>query len=371
MKPLLFVLMLLALLSCDKILLGDETPLISLDKNLALPPLLNDGWQISTMEAEKINKEPIHTLIKNLQKESRNIHSLLIFRNNKLVSESYFDGWHRNRLHASRSASKSFMSTLIGIAIDKGKIKSVDEALISFFPEYAVLSDMQKSQITLKHLLTMTTGLAWDEATFPAGDIRNDQYALDQNTDRLGYLFNKNMIALPSEKFEYNSANPVVEAAILQKAIGINAKDFAHAHFFTPLDIKDYYWRNNKDGFITSVGPILLQPRDFAKLGQLFLDGGKWKGKQIISKRWVDEATSTFTGTESNSTGYGYHWWVSNFTLDNKEARMYFAQGSGGQYIYVMPSLNAVVVFTGGNYPPKNQGITFGLLRNTILPAMH
>jgi CubicO group peptidase (beta-lactamase class C family) len=370
MKHIISIFIVTLLLSCDKIFLGEETLLISLEENLQEPPVLNDGWEVSSMIAQNIKPEPIHALIKSIQKEPRNIHSMLVFRNNKLISESYFDGWHRDRLHATRSASKSFISTLIGIAIDQGKIKNVNEKIAGYFPEYSVLSDDKKSQIALKNLLTMTSGLAWDEESFPAGDIKNDEYAFDINKDRLGYLFNKPVVAPPSTTFEYNSANPVVETAIIKKVTDTNAKDFAQKYLFDPLQINNYYWRNNEDGYTTAVGPILLKPRDFSKLGQLFLDGGKWKGRQIISSQWVNEATTTFIGNESNGTAYGYHWWAVNYSINNLPTRVFFAQGSGGQYVYVIPRLNAVVVFTGGNYPPNNQGITFGMLRNIILPAM-
>src|SRR5688572_26593360 len=120
MKQYIFILLLLFTVGCDKTLLGDEDALIGLEENLKAPPALNDDWEVSTLAAQNIDAEPIHNLIRSIQKNPRNIHSLLIFRNNTLVSESYFCGWFRERLHASRSASKSFISTLVGIAIDQG-----------------------------------------------------------------------------------------------------------------------------------------------------------------------------------------------------------------------------------------------------------
>ena len=168
----------------------------------------------------------------------------------------------------------------------------------------------------------------------------------------------------------YNSGCPVLEAAIIKKSTGEDADIFAKKNFFTPLNITNYYWRKNKDGFITAVGPILLRPRDLAKLGQLFLDSGKWKGKQIVSANWVADATATFIGSESNATGYGYHWWTATYNVNSNLIRMFLASGSGGQYIFVVPSLNAVVVFTGGNYPPLNQGAPYTMMTNVILPAM-
>jgi CubicO group peptidase (beta-lactamase class C family) len=370
MKQYIFILLLLSAVGCDKTLLGDEDQLIGLEENLSVPPALNDDWEVSTLAAQNIDAEPIHNLIRSIQKDPRNIHSLLIFRNNTLVFESYFCGWFRDRLHASRSASKSFISTLVGIAIDQGHISNVNQKLFDYFPEYADLNNAQKSTIEIKHLLTMTAGFQWDETSFPSDNPKNDETAFEKSSDRLGYILGKAVVNKPGDRFEYNSGYPVLEAAIVEKSTGEGADVFAQKNFFTPLNITNYYWRKNADGLITAVGPILLRPRDMAKLGQLFLDSGKWKGKQVVSAGWATDATATFIGNEGSATGYGYHWWTANYTINGSVIRIFRAQGSGGQYIFVVPSLNAVVVFTGGNYPPLNQGHPFSMMTRVILPAM-
>ena len=148
----------------------------------------------------------------------------------------------------------------------------------------------------------------------------------------------------------------------------MDADVFSEKYLLEPLSISNYYWRKNeKDGIITAIGPLFLTPRDMAKLGQLFLDNGQWKGNQIISSKWVNEATTTFIGNESTASGYGYNWWTVTYSSG---IRLYVARGFGGQYIFVIPSLNAVVVFTAGNFPPFNQQIQVGMLTNRILPAM-
>lgn len=368
MRYVIFICVLLFTISCDEIILGNEDHLISLEENLKPPPALSDGWEVSTLVAQNIKADPILHLIKSLQQESHNIHSLLIFRNNTLVSESYFDGWHRNRLHASRSASKSFISTLVGIAIDKGKIGSVNQKVFDFFPEYTDLNNAQKSQLKILHLLTMTTGLQWDEKTKSEGP-GNDEYELDLSNERVRFLLERPMVSTPGDRFVYNSGCPVLETAIIKKTTGEDPEIFAKENLFTPLSITHYYWRKYSDGLISAVGPILLCPRDMAKLGQLFLDGGKWKGNQIVSADWVGHATATFTGNEDNATGYGYHWWTVKYTVNDDPIRIFFASGSGGQYIFVVPDFNAVVVFTGGNYPPLNQSRPYEIMKNVILPA--
>ncbi|HEX5169128.1 MAG TPA: serine hydrolase domain-containing protein [Cyclobacteriaceae bacterium] len=217
----------------------------------------------------------------------------------------------------------------------------------------------------------MTSGIEWDEKTYPGDDLRNDETAFDVSDHRFRYLFEKEMANTPGKSFKYNSALPVVEAAIIHKTTGVQANIFAEEHLFKPLNITNYYWRTNeKDGYVTAIGPLFLVPRDMAKLGQLFLDSGQWKGVQVVSKNWVKDATTTFIGNEKSADGYGYHWWTAVYFLKDMTVRVFFARGSGGQYIFVVPDLNSVVVFTGGNYPPRNQGAPVDMFVKVIMPAM-
>jgi CubicO group peptidase (beta-lactamase class C family) len=358
------------LLSCDNLLLKDQDTVVSLEQNLQPPPALGDGWEVSDLTSENIDEPRIRHLITSYHNNPRDIHSMLIIRNNKLVSESYFGAWHRERLHTLRSASKSFISTLTGIAVDKGYI-TVDQKVFDFFPEYSHLNDDEKkTRIEIKHLLTMTSGFTWDEKTYL--DERNDEYRLDTSDDRLGYILGKPMQAEPGTQFLYNSGCPFLQAAILTRATGNDINTFSDRYLFRPLSITNYFWRQEKDGIIPATGPLFLRSRDMAKLGQLFLDGGKWKGEQIISSAWVNEATATFVGNEAAREGYGYNWWTAGTTIDQQVVRTYMARGNGGQYVFVIPDFNAVVVFTGGNFDPvTNPPSPYNMLTKTILPAMN
>lgn len=355
--------------ACDDLLLDEQDTVVTLEENLLPPPALDDGWEVSNLAAENINDARVHGLITNLHKNPRNIHSLLIIRNNKLVSESYFGVWHRERLHTLRSASKSFVSTLTGIAVDRGYI-TLDQKVFDFFPDYQHLNDDdRKGRIEIKHLLTMTSGFKWDEKTYM--DERNDEYRLDTSDDRPGYILGKTMQAEPGTKFVYNSGGPFLQAAILKRITGEDISTFSNKHFFQPLEITNYFWREEKDGIIPATGPLFLRSRDMTKLGQLFLDSGKWKGHQVISSRWVKEATTTHIGNEAIGEGYGYNWWTSRETINDETVRIYMARGNGGQYIFVIPFFNAVVAFTGGNFDPAgNAPSPYSILINAILPAM-
>jgi len=354
--------------SCDNLFLGEPELAVSLEENLQAPPNLNDGWKVSDPEAQNIDAAAIADLITFIHEKPQNIHSLLIIRNGKLVAESYFGGWNRHRLHTLRSASKSFVSTLFGIAQDQGYVQDLGEPLYDYFPDYPDLENGEKSEIRLKHILTMSAGFEWDEKS----DGHDDQEAFERSDHRLQYLFDKSIAHTPGEVFVYNSALPVVQASIIDQVVGQDIPALAQASLFEPLGIKDYYWRVDKnDGLITSIGPLFLCTRDMAKLGQLFLDDGLWNGKQVVSQEWVQEATATHIGNEDNQTGYGYNWWTGRFELrDGRMTRIFFARGSGGQYIFVAPGFNAVVAFTSGNFPPLNQTAPVGMLTNVILPAM-
>ena len=371
MRTVWFILTLaLLVVSCDNMLLGDDEPIVPLEENLQPPPVLNDGWDASDLASQNIDAARVQRMIEFIQNNPNNIHSVIIVRNNKLVSESYFTGWHRERLHALRSVSKTFVSTVTGIAIEKGYY-SVDSAVAGFLPEYAGSMGDGKQQIQIKHLLTMTSGIDWDEKTYPSDDPRNDETSFDRSDQRLQYLFEKKMAFRPGEHFEYNSALPVVEAAIIHKATGLDVPVFAEENFFKSLGITNYFWRTDEnDGYLTAIGPLFLCPRDMAKLGQVFLDSGVWKGQRIVSKQWVKDATTTFIGNADDGEGYGYHWWTARYDVAGEKIEVFYARGSGGQYIFVIPSRNAVVVFTSGNYPPRRQDAPVGMLMNIIVPSM-
>lgn len=363
--PYIFLVLLFA--ACDDLLLGEQEDVVSLEENLSSPPALGDGWEVASLTSQGVDEATIQRIIMNLHNDHRNIHSLLIIRNNKLIAESYFAGWHRDRLHTLRSASKSFVSTLTGIAVDKGYI-TVNQKVYDFFPDYAHLRNSDKDAMEIRHILTMTSGFRWDEKTYLDRD-RNDEHRLDDSKDRLAYILGKDLDSPPGKKFVYNSGCPFLQAAILKRVTGEDIEAFSKKHFFNPLGITEYYWRRQPDGLIPAAGPLFLCPRDMAKLGQLFLDGGKWNGTQVVSSAWVNEATATFIGNEVGRTGYGYNWWTARQTINDQELRIYMARGNGGQYIFVVPDFNLVVAFTGGNFN-SNFDTPFSLLTQSIIPAI-
>jgi CubicO group peptidase (beta-lactamase class C family) len=319
-----------------------------------------------------------------------NLHSVLIVRNNKLVVEEYFPGtepvipqtlygsrsrmskresftryryrveYNRDTLHTLQSATKSVNSILIGIAIDQHLIHGVDEKISTFFPEFT-----GKDGIRLKHFLSMTAGLDWNENKIPYTDPRNDCIRMNRTNDPVRFLLERPAVAAPGTKFVYNSAIAVALGEIIRKVSGMPVDKFAERNLFKPLGISDYAWKGNfTNGVIHTGGGLYLRPRDMAKIGCMMLNNGRWQGKQIVSEDWVRESTKK----QASDMRYGYEWWLSQFKVRDQMIPSFLAEGYGGQCISVFPSLHMVVVFTGWN-----EGHFSGQLRDMmqryILPA--
>ena len=304
-KHLAVLLSLLALCCAPTLALGE----------LVAPPRLDDGWDTASPASVQLDEAPLRALSERLRDGTyKNIHSVLLVKDGRLVAEEYFTGcnaegkeqtFDRDTLHSLQSVSKSVNSILIGIAIDQHLIAGVQEKVAKFFPERAELfADGGKDALQLKHLLSMSAGLAWTESGFPYTDARNDAFGLNRSNDPLGYVFAKPVAAPPGREFNYHSGLSIVLGQVVRGASGLDPDKFAERHLFGPLGIANYRWGRLPDGSVHTGGGLWLRPRDMAKLGQLFLDGGRWQGKQIVSEEWVRASTRQ----QAPYRGYGYQW---------------------------------------------------------------
>jgi CubicO group peptidase (beta-lactamase class C family) len=267
-------------------------------------------------------------------------HSLLVFKDNKMISENYFETFPAAEVHYQYSVTKSFASALIGIAIDKGFIKNTDEKIIDFFPEYTNIQnlDQRKRNIKISDLLSMKAGFQWDEWTYSYNDLRNDAVKLIRSDDMVKYMLDLPMVNAPGERFVYNSGASMLLSGIIQKVSGISTEEFARIHLFEPLGIESWEWESGKDNHTNTGWGLHLLPKDMIKFGRLYLDHGKWNSDQIISKKWISESTS------NKGNNYGYQWWL------NGANESYSARGWGGQFIFVSPEHDMVVVTTAENF---------------------
>jgi CubicO group peptidase (beta-lactamase class C family) len=350
-----------------------------------VPERLNDGWETASLSGVSLDTNLIRELFVRIGDNSyKNIHSVLMVKNGKLVIEEYFPGqdstgqhrmFTRDTLNEMHSATKSVNSILIGIAIDQHLIRSVDEKISSFFPEYSdIFTNKEKDAIRLKDLLSMTAGLSWDEWTYPYTDSRNnDAAAMASTADFFRYVLERPVATAPGTKFVYNSGISLMLGEIIYKVSGLRADKFAERYLFSPLGITNYSWGKSPNGVVNTLGGLALRPRDMAKVGCLFLSGGRWQGKQIVSEKWVKESTKRQIGASQLPTwfladGYGYQWWLGSFHVRDQTIESYSARGRGGQFIIVFPALQMVAVFTGWN---DNELLKqpLDMLQRYVLPA--
>jgi CubicO group peptidase (beta-lactamase class C family) len=272
------------------------------------------------------------------------VHSVQIVRHGKLALDAYFYPYNSTMRHDVASVTKSVTSTLIGLAIEKKLIGDVQQPILSFFPNRSVANlDANKQKLTLEHVLTMQAG--WD-CGFEPKEARLVE--MRRSADWLQFMLDLPMVAEPGTRFAYCSGNPHLLSMILSQTTGTNALAFARRELFEPLDIRDVAWPADPRGNTHGWGDLQLHPHDMAKLGQLFLQRGRWGERQIISEAWIRAATRAHLQRTTNSDRYGYQWWVKGEDYPG----MFEAVGRGGQRINVWPAKNLVIVFTGGEFEP-------------------
>jgi CubicO group peptidase (beta-lactamase class C family) len=311
-----------------------------------------------------MDSEMLAKMFQHISDQKINLHSLLIIRNGYLVTEAYYQPYTQDQLQYLASVTKSVIGALIGIVIQEGLIQDVDQTLVSFFPDKAIANlDEQKQAITLKHLLSLTAGLKCNDAPF------SGEPGMEQSPDWVQFMLDMPMSEQPGTKFNYCSGAVHLLSAILQKTTGMRAREYANLKLFEPLGISpvpETRWSSDPQGISTGPWGLYLTPRDMARLGYLYLQNGKWNDQQILPADYV-KAVSTSYSTKDNGMGYGYLW-----TVDPDQGS-FSALGLAGQHIYVIPSKNLVIVFTG-TLPSYQFDMDFlplkALVDNYILPAV-
>ncbi|WP_227256307.1 serine hydrolase [Pedobacter sp. MR2016-19] len=307
------------------------------------------------------------------------IHSLLIARGKNLLMESYFNGYTRDSLHDTRSSFKSVTSLLVGIAIDKGFIKNVDQKIYEFFPEYPWLKeDPLKKLLTIRNLLEMKSGLDCEEFN----ETKDCEDEMSQTDNWVKYGLEIKMIHKPGEIWSYTSVDPMILSGVLRRATHMTVMKFAEKYLFKPLNITHYKWSTDSSGNGMTAGSFYIRPVDMIKLGQLVKGDGVWNGKMVISKRWIQQSTDCkieipdFSYMQTSRTKfaypqqayYGFYWYREMIKTDLFKEDVLFASGNGGQYIFVIKRLNLTVVFTQGNYKTFKAKQAFEILAKYIIP---
>lgn len=319
-----------------------------------------DTWRTSIPEEQGLDSALILAMLDEIQNENLAIHSILIVRHGYLVSEVYYPPYQPETRHPAYSMTKSVTSAMVGKALQEGYIQSVQQKVVEFFPEIAKDDTNPKlKDITLEHLLTMSAG--YNTNSMP------NLYGKDASFDTVHHVLTYNsLLEPPGSSFFYDSGLPHLLSAVVQEKTKMTLQSYAEQELFQPLGITDFTWGSDPRGITTGATGLTLRPRDMAKFGYLYLQQGKWNGTQLLPADWVQASTSRHIETKglmnaAEDDGYGYLWWIDSFGG-------YSAHGFGGQYIFVLPPLDMVVVFTSGLpvslFPAPNQ-----LVRNYLIPA--
>jgi CubicO group peptidase (beta-lactamase class C family) len=303
--------------------------------------------------------------------EIAGVHSVIVMRGKDTLAEWYFPGDDNARgrplgrvafgpetLHDVRSVTKSVVGLLVGVAVEEGAIKSLDTPVLDYFPEYADLQTPERRRVTLRHLLTMTSGLHWDEETYTYADPRNSEIAMDLAPDPYRYVLAQPFDAQPGERFKYSGGDVAVMAAVLARATKTPLDAYAQAKLFKPLGIAEVAWHKDPKGVPYAASGLRMKPRDMAKIGRLVMANGRWDGRQVIPARWVTAATTAHAQVQPDpkcGTRYGYFWWLFA-GCELEPAQPWVAGvGNGGQRIAVARDQGVIVVMTAGLYNARGQ----------------
>ena len=263
------------------------------------------------------------------------------------------------------------MAACIGLAIQQQKIQSIDDPIFNYLPDYSRYKTSQNEKITIRHLLTMSSGLQWDEDV-PHGTSKNSETQMERSSDPVAYVLKQPVAFEPGLVWKYNSGGVQVLAAIIKNTTGLNVDEFAGKYLFLPLGIQDYYWTKSKKNFPAAASGLRLTSRDLLKFGMLYLNHGKWNDNQVLSEKWIDESLTMQQSRSSSATrGYSYLFWTDTERVKGKSVEIIAARGNGGQRIFICKDFQLIVVLTAGNYNKKdlvNNGER--LLTNYILPSV-
>ncbi len=297
-------------------------------------------------------------MLRMIKEQKYAIDSVTVVRNGYIVMDARIHPFNATSKHNIFSCTKSVVSALIGIAIDQGYIEGLQQPVSSFFPKRTIANrDANKDAMTLEDLLTMTTGFRCQDSYLYRWSGLNQ---MRESDDWVQFVLDLPMESEPGVRFEYCNGASFLLSAIIQETTGMSAHEFAEEHLFGPLGISDVDWSSSPQGISFGYSELRMHPHDMAKIGYLYLNDGRWEGEQIVSSEWVKASTSEYVSATLED-GYGYQWWID-------DSGMYLALGYSGQFIFVIPDKEMVVVFTS-SLEESDFYIPQTLLNEFIVPA--
>jgi CubicO group peptidase (beta-lactamase class C family) len=321
-----------------------------------------DEWISTIPEMQQMASGPLIAMQSYIEENDLPLDSVLVVRNGYIVYEHYPRSYQADYVHILHSVTKSFTSALMGIAIDRGDVGSVDDLVLSYFSDRTIANlDEWKEALTIEHLLNMRAGFEWDEWTYSYSDPRNDLRQMIASGDCVQFMLDLPMAAQPGTTWVYNTGASHLLGAIIYEATGLTLLQYAQLYLFGSLGISDVFWTRDFQGLNYGGSELHLRPRDMAKFGFLFLNGGEWEGQQVVSANWVAQSQRSAVYL-SSVTGYGYQWW-KYLPTDTYEAR-----GLHNQWIIIHPEYELVIIFTASDFDGEIS--VFDLVQSYIFQAI-
>lgn len=331
------------------------------------PQAEDDGWKTGHIANFQADTVLLNKFLSQFAQVDHKIHGMLVIQDETLLQENYFQDYHIDRKHDLRSVTKSISALLLGIALDQGLIESIDDPISKYLesPVPKKNLDPRKDEITIRHLITMSTGLEcndWDKKS------KGQEDKVYKKKDWLQYTLDLPMIHNPGDVSTYCSMGVLMMKEIISRAAGMPIDQFAEQYLFKPLGIKDIQWGHTNEKEVISSGKRLyMRPRDLAKIGLLVFHKGKWQDKQVISEAWIADMTSKHT--QITGIDYGFLWWKMPLKTGKRLYEINLATGNGGQYIMIVPELDLIAIFTGGAYNSQEDKLPFKIMMDVILPV--
>jgi CubicO group peptidase (beta-lactamase class C family) len=316
------------------------------------------GWRYAESGDVGLDSEMLEDMVAAIRRSRYDVDSAMVVRNGYVALDEYFAPFDEGERHIIYSCTKSVVSTLIGIAIDEGYIEGLEVGVLDLFPDRTVRNlNAWKQEMTLRDLLTMTAGFdAKDSYLYNWVGLES----MHDSPEPLQHVLDLPVTEEPGTRFEYTNGVSHLLSCIISETTGTSALEFAQEHLFDPLGITDAEWTSDAQGRNWGYSSLYLTPHDMAKIGYLFLNMGEWDGEQIVPLGWVEEATRKHVDATMKD-GYGFQCWVDSDGY-------YLALGYKGQFIFVVPGMDLVVVFTGGSR--ETFDFTMPLLDDYIIPAV-
>jgi CubicO group peptidase (beta-lactamase class C family) len=363
------------------------------------------GWPSSTPQAEGLDPKALAGLDAELASGKYGyVDSMLVIRHGKVVYDraykhdydriyaeearkpgplnptdpsgpyNYFNPWwhpfyRRGDLHTMQSVTKTITSVIIGVATARKEFPALETPVLKYFDAAAVRNlDDRKQRMTIRHLLTMTAGLDWNE-DLPYADPNNSAMLMEASFDWVRFTIDRPMAQEPGAAFKYSSGATQLLSHIFQRATGEDIEEYAARHLFAPLGIERYFWKRSPSGLADTEGGLYLHPRDLAKIAYLFLKDGVWDGRRVVEPDWVKASLTPHVTVSADGVKYGFKWWLYPYGRDR--ARLAWAgSGFGGQRPLVFPEHDLIAVFTGWNILPDRPSLTPRTTVERILQAV-